>query len=207
VVICAQFAARTATDAAVELRAALELLGTEFIDVLTLYYVERAEEWEEIVASGGALDYLQAAKRDGVVRRIGITSHQRKLVAGMAESGRLDLVMVRYNAAHRGAETEVLPVTQRLGLPVIAYTALRWGALSRPTPDDPPGFAVPGPPAWYRFVLQQPAVAVTLAAPTSRAQLDEDLRVLSATGPLSEVEYAALAAHGERVRRHAGRFT
>ena len=124
----------------------------------------------------------------------------------MAESGLLDAVMIRYNAAHRGAERDVFPVTRRLGLPVIAYTALRWGALLRPTPDDPAGFSVPRAPDWYRFVLQHPAVAVTLAAPQTRAELEEDLRVLEADGPLAEEAYAALAAHGERVRRHAGSF-
>ena len=100
----------------------------------------------------------------------------------------------------------VFPVTGPLGLPVIAYTALRWGALLRPTPDDPPGFSVPRAPDWYRFVLQHPAVAVTLAAPQSRAELEEDLRVLDTEGPLTEDAYTALAGHGERVRRHAGTF-
>jgi aryl-alcohol dehydrogenase-like predicted oxidoreductase len=206
VVVCAQFGARSATDAAEELRAALAALRTDYLDVLTLYYVERPEEWEEITTPDGAARYLQAAKQDGVVRRLGVTSHQRKLAARMAESGLLDLVMIRYNAAHRGAEREVFPVTQSLGLPVIAYTALRWGALLRPTPDDPPGFSVPRAPAWYRFVLQHPAVAVTLAAPQSRAELEEDLRVLEATGPLPDAEYATLAEHGARVRRIAGSF-
>jgi aryl-alcohol dehydrogenase-like predicted oxidoreductase len=124
----------------------------------------------------------------------------------MAKSGLLDTIMIRYNAAHRGAEREVFPVTQALGLPVIAYTALRWGALLRPTPDDPTGFSVPSAPDWYRFVLQHPAVAVALCAPQTRAELDEDLLVLEAEGPLTNEEYAALAGHGERVRRHAGRF-
>jgi aryl-alcohol dehydrogenase-like predicted oxidoreductase len=124
----------------------------------------------------------------------------------MAASGLLDLLMLRYNAAHRGAEREVFPVTEPLGMPVIAYTALRWGALLRPTPDDPPGFEVPPAPDWYRFALQHPAVAVTLSAPQTRAELDEDLRALEATGPLGEEEYAALTAHGQRVRRHAGGF-
>ena len=206
VVVCVQFGARNAADARTELRSALAVLGTDYIDVLTLYYVERADEWAEITAPGGALRYLQDAKRDGTVHRIGITSHQRKLAAQMAESGLLDTIMIRYNAAHRGAERDVFPVTQPLGLPVIAYTALRWGALLHPTPADPAGFSVPRPPAWYRFVLQQPAVAVTLAAPQTRAELDEDLRVLEAKGPLTNEEYAALARHGERVRRHAGRF-
>jgi aryl-alcohol dehydrogenase-like predicted oxidoreductase len=135
-----------------------------------------------------------------------VTSHQRSLAATMAASGSLDVLMIRYNAAHRGAERDVFPVTQPLGIPVIAYTALRWGALLRLMPDDPPGFVVPGAPEWYRFVLQNPAVAVTLAAPQTRAELDEDLRVLERRGPLSDDEYAAFAAHGERVHRHAGRF-
>jgi aryl-alcohol dehydrogenase-like predicted oxidoreductase len=206
IVVCAQFWARSAADAADELRSALAVLGTDYLDVLTIYYVERPEEWDEITSVAGSLRYLRDAQRDGVIRRVGVTSHQRPLAARMAQSGLLDLVMVRYNAAHRGAEREVFPVTQALGLPVIAYTALRWGALLGPTPDDPPGFAVPRAPDWYRFVLQHPAVAVALAAPHSRAELDEDLHVLEATGPLGEAEYAALAAHGERVRRHAGRF-
>jgi predicted aldo/keto reductase-like oxidoreductase len=206
IVVCAQFGARNAADAAVELRSALTTLRTDYIDILTLYYVEQADEWQEIMSPGGALPYLQDAKRDGVVRRLGVTSHQRRLAARMADSGLLDLVMVRYNAAHRGAEREVFPVTQQLGLPVIAYTALRWGALLRPTPDDPPGFSIPRAPDWYRFVLQHPGVAVALAAPQTRAELDEDLQVLQATGPLRDDEHAVLTKHGERVRRHAGGF-
>jgi aryl-alcohol dehydrogenase-like predicted oxidoreductase len=206
VVVCAQFGARSAADAAEQLRSVLATLKTDYIDVLTLYYVEKPEEWEEITAPRGSLPYLQEAKRDGVVHRIGVTSHQRPLAAQMAASGLLDLVMIRYNAAHRGAEREVFPVTQPLGIPVIAYTALRWGALLRPTPDDPPGFSVPRAPEWYRFVLQHPAVSVTLSAPRSRKELEEDLRVLDVTGPLGDEEYAALAGHGERVKRHAGGF-
>ena len=47
---------------------------------------------------------------------------------------------------------------------------------------------------------------VTLAAPQTRAELDEDLRVLGTTGLLGDEEYAALAEHGERVRRNVGGF-
>jgi aryl-alcohol dehydrogenase-like predicted oxidoreductase len=206
VVVCAQFGARTAADAAEELRSALAALGSDYIDILTVYYVETPEEWAEITSPQGALRYLQDAKRDGIVRCIGVTSHQRKLAAEMAASGLLDVLMIRYNAAHRGAEREVFPITEPRGLPVIAYTALRWGALVRPTPEDPPVFSVPRAPDWYRFVLQQPGVAVTLAAPQSRKELEEDLLVLEATGPLPDDAYAILAAHGERVRRNQGAF-
>jgi len=205
VVVSVQFGARTAADAAVELHSILATLATDHIDVLTFYYVETAEEWRRLTGPGGAYEYCRDAACDGVIRRLGITSHQRPLAAEIAQTGRLDALMIRYNAAHRGAEREVFPATDALGLPVIAYTALRWGALLQPTPDDPPGFGVPAAPDWYRFALQSPSVAVVLAAPASRAELDETLTVLQ-SGPMDSAEYARLAEHGERVRRHAGRF-
>lgn len=206
VYVAVQFGARSAADAAIQLRSLLALLRTDYVDLLTLYYIEHESEWEEMIAPGGALQYLQDAKRDGTVRHIGITSHQRKLAAQLAQTGVLDALMIRYNAAHRGAEQDIFPVTQAIKVPVIAYTALRWGALLEPTPTDPPAFSVPIAPEWYRFVLQQTAVAVTLCAPTSRAELDEDLTLLQADGPLSAERYAALKAHGDRVRQHAGTF-
>ena len=206
VIVCVQFAARTAADAVEELRSILAALKSDYVDILTFYYVETDEEWHEVTAPGAALEYCRAAQREGRVRRLGVTSHQRPLLATMARGGMLDLLMLRYNAAHRGAETEVFPTTEALRLPVIAYTALRWGGLLRTTPDDPPGFVVPRAPAWYRFVLQSPAVTVALAAPFNRAQLNEDLTVLDAQGPLDAAEHKHLAEHGRRVRRHAGQF-
>jgi predicted aldo/keto reductase-like oxidoreductase len=206
VVVCVQFEARTAADAQTELAAILRELRTDYIDVLTFYYVEETAEWRQIVGPGGALEYCREAQRRGEVRALGVTSHQRPLVAEMAQSGLLDLLMFRYNAAHRGAETDIFPVTDALGLPTVVYTCLRWGALLRPTPDDPPGFAVPRAPAWYRFALQSPSVTVALASPETREELEEDLTVLDAAGPLSAEEHDRLVEHGRRVRRHGGNF-
>jgi predicted aldo/keto reductase-like oxidoreductase len=206
VVVAAQFSARTAAEAGRELRVMLNQLGTDYIDVLTFYYVEQRQEWDELRGPRGALAYCCAAQRDGVVRRLGLTTHQRKLAAEVARNRELDLLMIRYNAAHRGPESELFPITEALGVPIIAYTALRWGALLRPTPDDPPGFVVPSAPAWYRFVLQSPAVTVALMAPDTRAELEEDLEALGPGAPLSGDEFERLAAHGARVRRHGGAF-
>lgn len=206
VVVCAQFSARTAVEAAEELRSLLSLLRTDYLDVLTFYYVEEPEEWATIRGPGGALEYCRGAQRDGTVRRLGLTTHQRPLAAEVARGGQLDLLMLRYNAAHRGAEREVFPVTDPLGMPIIAYTALRWGALLEATPEDPPEFQVPGAPDWYRFVLQSPSVTVALAAPHDRRELEDDLSVLTTNAPLPSEEYERLAEHGMRVRRCAGGF-
>ena len=53
-------------------------LGTDYIDVLTFYYVEEPGEWDQLSGPGGALDYCRAARRDGLVRRLGLTTHQRR---------------------------------------------------------------------------------------------------------------------------------
>jgi len=81
VLVYAQFGARNAGDAAVELKSVLAALGTDYIDVLTLYYVEQLAEWEEITSPGGALPCLQDAKRDGVVRRTANCSRNYHLAA------------------------------------------------------------------------------------------------------------------------------
>jgi aryl-alcohol dehydrogenase-like predicted oxidoreductase len=205
VVVCVQFEARTAEEARLEWETICRALNTEYVDILTYYYVEEAAEWEQLCAPGGALEFGQELRRTGVARWLGLTTHQRPLAAAVARSGLLDVLMIRYNAAHRGAETEVFPITRERAMPVIAYTCLRWGALLRPTPNDPPGWVVPGAPAWYRFVLEHPAVTVALMAPDDRKELEEDLTVLEAR-PMAAAEYQQLAAHGQRVHRHAGSF-
>jgi predicted aldo/keto reductase-like oxidoreductase len=206
VYICVQFEARTASEAERELGQILAELHTDYVDALTFYYVEEHEEWQQIIGPGGALDYCRDAQYAGKVRLIGLTSHQRPLAARAARSGLLDMLMVRYNAAHRGAEVEVFPAAEALEMPVVVYTCLRWGALLRTTPDDPNGFVVPRAPAWYRFVLHIPDVAVALMAPDNRAELEDDLRVLDSSAPLSPEEFEILAAHGKRVRKHGGSF-
>ncbi len=206
VMVCVQFESRTAVDAVRELDSILRELSTDYVDVLTYYYVEAQSEWDEIIGPGGAHEFLMKAKRAGKVRLIGVTSHQRPFAATMARSGMLDLLMIRYNAAHRGAEQEIFPTTDSLGIPVVAYTCLRWGALMERTPDDPPGFVPPRAPMWYRFALQSLSVMVALMAPDNRSELDENLTVLDTAGPLSAEEYAMLSEHGRRVRRHAGTF-
>ena len=206
IVVAAQFEARSARDAERELASMLAELNTTYIDVLTLYYVESQNEWDEINAPGGAWEYLAEQKRRGRLQLIGLTSHQRPLAAAWAQTGKLDLLMIRYNAAHRGAERDVFPVGQQRRIPVVTFTGLRWKALLAHTPEDPPGFAPPSAVECYRFCLANPAVAVALAAPGNRIELDQNLVLLDDWRAQEDGSRENLVAHGERVRRTAGEF-
>lgn len=206
VVIAMQLGSRKASSAARELEDAFHMLGTDHIDVVTFYYVERRSEWDEIISPEGAMRILKEAKVHGRVGLIGLTSHQRKLAAECAGENKLDLLMIRYNAAHRGAERDIFPVTERLGMPVVVYTAQRWGALKRPTESDPPGFKPPVATEWYRFALAHPSVSAVLMAPQNRREMEENLTLLDDWRAPTAEEFDRMAEHGLRVRRNTGRF-
>lgn len=206
VVLAIQLQERSRSLAQRELADALRTLGTSWVDVVTFYYVEDVGEWEQITGPGGALEAVEEARQRGDVRMTGLTTHQRALGAKCAASGKLDLLMIRYNAAHRGAEQDVFPVTDRQEIPVVAFTAQRWGALCNHTPKDPPGFRPPRAAAWYRFALANSSVSVVLMAPGNKLELEENLTLLDDWRPPSAEELETLIAHGARVRKHAAQF-
>jgi len=205
-VVAVQFESRNAADAAREFDAFLAELRTDYLDIVTMYYVESPEEWNELIAPAGAMEYLVAQKQAGRLHCIGLTSHQRRLAAGWAETGFLDLLMIRYNAAHRGAERDLFPITSHRNLPVVTFTGLRWGALLKPTTEDPPNYQPPTPRDCYRFCLANQHVSIALAAPSDRCELEEDLALLEDWHAPSQAELEAIRGHGDRVKRHAGAF-
>lgn len=166
---------------------ALWRLGTDYLDWLCL------ANWSEL-PSEAVLVEAQRLKERGLVRHIMISCHHRPTFASFARQRELEAWMVRYNAAHRRAESEVFPlVTSRAEAApaeaesspaIIAYTALRWGTLLDPryaAAGEPPLTAVEA----YRFVLSHPAVSLCLAGPRDDAELDAALAAMDA-GPLDE---------------------
>ncbi len=199
VIVATQLDAQTADEAERAIDAMLATLGTDTLDVVTAYYLETEEEWRTIEAPRGARAAIERARADGRVKRFGITSHQRPLARAILEERAIDVAMIRYNAAHRGAEREVFDAAG--ATPIVAFTCTRWGALLSPTDRTAPMSA----PDCYRFALAHPTVTIALTAPNDRRELETNLEVLDAA-PASEAELAAWRAHGDRVRATSGRF-
>ena len=206
VMVAIQLESRDKKSAQRELEENLDQLKTDYIDVVTFYYVEHSKEWHDMIGDQGALAAMRASKEQGLVHMIGLTTHQRALGVEVLKSRELDLLMARYNAAHRGAETSLFPIAQELETPVVTFTSLRWKGLLQSTSEDPPSFTPPGAPDWYRLVLANPAVAVALMAPDNREELEDNLTLLADWRPPTKQEFETLCSHGERVRRNAGQF-
>ena len=154
-------------------------LEVEAVDVFYVEYVSPGDDMAALLGAGGVFDELHRWKAEGFIRYVGATSHNRPMAVELVESGRIDVLMHRYNMAHRGAEEQVLPAALNAGVPVVAFTCTRWGSLLTGHQDwDGP---VPTAADCYRYVLHHPAVHIALTAPTTPAQLEENLSALKGT--------------------------
>jgi len=178
----------------------LAMLGTEYIDVFQLFWLGRASAW-----TPATIDALTSLRESGKVRAIGVSIHDRKRAGRLAEDSPLDLLMIRYNAAHTGAEQDIFPYLAERRPAVVAYTATRWGGLLK----RPKGWSGPVMTAadCYRFCLSSPHVDLVLTGPKSRAELQENLDNLREKGPLPEEENRRIRDFGQIVHRGSSRFT
>lgn len=171
-------------------------LGVDAIDVF-LYGWLRARWY----LRGGTWSAMRRLRDEGRVRAIGFSSHDRRLAATLAREIDPDVLMIRYNAAHRGAEREVFEGLDDRRPGVIAYTATRWGMLLEPHPQ-----AGVSPPVsageCYRFALSHSAVDMVWCAARTPAELDEDVAAVG-DGPLAEDRLIAVRRFGDAVHAAA----
>jgi aryl-alcohol dehydrogenase-like predicted oxidoreductase len=116
----------------------------------------------------------------------------------MARKGEVDILMIRYSAAHTGAERDIFPFLDAHHPSVLSYTATRWTLLLRRPRGWPKEDSIPSPGQCYRFVLSNPNVNVCLTAPTDLKQLSENVRALDA-GPLTKDEMDHMRRFGQFV--------
>ena len=175
------------------LRRGLKSAGLDHADVLILGYFSRKP-------SRRLIDGALKMKEKGLVRFLGLSSHNRKLLGTLAAEGEFDVLHLRYNAAHRGAETEIFPsrrkeTGKRPG--TVVFTATRWGQLLK-AKKMPPGEKPPTAADCYRFVLSHPAVDVCMSGAKTVDEMRENLAVLD-SGPMTEAELERMRRIGDFV--------
>ena len=171
----------------------LRQFGTDYLDVFMFMGVMKPKELPESV-----LREMIALRNEGKVRAIGVSTHNRHFAGDLARRGDLDLLMVRYNAAHPGAEQEIFPHCAEHNPGVVAYTATRWTYLLRRPKNWPEEKAIPTAGMAYRFVLSNPAVHVCLTAPRSLQEFEQNLEAIR-KGPLSPEELSDMRDFGRAV--------
>lgn len=183
---------RVASAVGLSLELALRRLHIEYADVLLL-------GWWNAAPPEPIVDAALSLREAGKVRHIMISGHHRPTLATLAEDPCYDAVMVRYNAAHRGAEGDVLPLIARQAQPpgVVTYTATSWGQLIDPA-LVPGGEPVPTAADCYRFALSHPQVNMCMSGPRNGLELEGALQALE-RGPMDDDELAWMRRVGDSV--------
>jgi len=173
----------------------LRQLKTDYIDIFLFLGVMKPRQFTDHVR-----EELIRFRQEGKVRFIGVSGHHRKFIGQEAARGDLDVLMLRYNAAHRGAEQDIVPHLNEHNPGVVSYTATRWTYLLRRPKGWPKDSRIPTAGECYRFVLSNPHVHVCMTAPSNEKQFEENLAALN-DGPLSPEDHDYLCRVGDAVRR------
>jgi aryl-alcohol dehydrogenase-like predicted oxidoreductase len=171
----------------------LRQLRTDYLDVFMFMGILKEKHFPE-----KAREELQRLKEDGKVRFTGMSTHDRPFAGRVAAKGDLDVIMMRYNAAHRGAEQDIFPHLEAHNPGVVNFTATRWRYLMRRQKSWPKDKPIPTPGQCYRFVLSNPHIHVCMTAPSNIRQLSENVKALE-QGPLSDDEMKLMLEYGALV--------
>ena len=77
----------------------LSLLKTDYIDVGMIHYVDSLADWKEI-ADGPVLAYAKELKEKGVIRHIGLSSHNPQVALEAVKSGNIEVLMFSVNPCY-----------------------------------------------------------------------------------------------------------
>ena len=188
----------------------LELLKTEYIDVGMIHYVDSLKDWEEI-AAGEVLAYAKELKEKGVIRHIGLSSHNPQVALEAVKSGSIEVLMFSVNPCYDlqpasedveelwaeknyeqhlvnmdAERQELYEVCQRLGVGITVMKAFGGGDLL----DEklsPAGKALTVNQCLH-YALTRPAVSTVLAGAHSVEELRMSLAYEEATD--EEKDYA-----------------
>ena len=176
----------------------LKGLGIEYADALIL-------GWHNSQPFAMLEHFAAKMKTKGRCRFIGMSGHNRPLFAELNQKNFYDLFHVRYNPAHRGAETEIFPKISGPDRPgIVSYTATRWGQLLD-SKNTPKGRTALNASDCYRFVLSNPGVDICMCGPKNVNQMRGALQALH-LGPLNHEEMEKVTAVGDHVHDTVGGF-
>jgi len=92
--------ARTVQAAKEELHRSLERMGIDYVDLWQLHSLADPIEWDTALSPGGAIDAAIEARKQGLVRAIGVTGHGLQIAATLRRSLErfdFDTVLLPYN--------------------------------------------------------------------------------------------------------------
>lgn len=181
------------------LEESLRLLQTDHLDLWQLHRLGEMDDVDRVFAKGGAMEAMHEARKQKLVRHIGITGHTDPdvLIEAMRRHD-FDTILMAINAAdphHLSFGAKLLPLAVEKRMGIIGMKIPSRGRLLQGR----------GPLTMreaFDYVLSLPVSTVIIGC-DSIAQLEENVELARSFVPISESERAALTARTEDVARSA----
>jgi len=194
------------------LEESLRLLNTDHLDAWQLHHITTQSDVDQIFAKGGAIEALQAARDQKMVRFLGVTGHtDPELLMECLRRFPFDQILLAVNAAdphHLSFQEKLLPMAVEKQMGIIGMKIPSRGRLLANWPAIGPyggGKKQAGPlgmkDALY-YVLTLPVSTVIIGCDTIE-QLNENVQLAREFTPLSEQQRTELTAKAAPVARDA----
>lgn len=172
-VLATKSMARTKEAMAADIEVSLKNLRTDYID---LYQVHNptAEDLQQVMAPGGALEALFDAKAAGKIGHIGVTLHSVDLFKEAVNYDWAETIMFPYNLVETQGEKYIRICAER-NIGVIAMKPLAGGAIDDAT-------------LALRFIAANPNVTVAIPGMAKVEELEQNDRAMSDTSTLRPEE-------------------
>jgi predicted aldo/keto reductase-like oxidoreductase len=127
VYIATKSGARNKDELEKHLALSLKRLDTDYIDLYQFHGVNDKKSLEKIFEPGGAYDAVVQARDKGIVKHIGITSHQIDVARKAVETDRFETLMFPFNFITDEAATQLLPLCRQHDVGFIVMKPLAGG--------------------------------------------------------------------------------
>jgi uncharacterized protein len=190
---------RTTQAAQQQLEQSLSRLQTDHIDLIQIHEVIRMEDPERVFAAGGALEYLEKARKQGKVRFIGFTGHKSpEIHLHMIETATkhnytFDTVQMPLNAmdAHFDSfGSKVIPAAKKLNMGILGMKPMGDGVILKSNTVTPV--------ECLRYAMHLP-VSVVITGCDSMQILQQALDTARSFRGLDQAEVAAILKKTETV--------
>ena len=108
----------------------LKRMKTDYIDLYQFHMVVQEDDWNAIMAPGGAMEAALDARRKGKIRFIGLTSHGVPMALKAVASGHFASIQFPFNFIENEAAKELHPLARKLGVAILAMKPFGGGALT-----------------------------------------------------------------------------
>ena len=171
--------ARTYEAMKADIQKSLTNLKTDYIDIYQVHN-PNAQQLEQVMAEGGALEALFEAKADGKIGHIGITLHSAELFEKAVELDWVETIMFPYNIV----ETQGVEFIKRCGERNIGFIAMKPLA----------GGAIDDARLAIRFIAANDNVSVIIPGMATKDEIEQNILAMEDTSPLSDEEIDSINA-------------